>query len=65
MKTVKVYYFTAYDQIAKKIKRMARTATLDAIAAAHGKALAETAQEVDVSRLDKNGFLLPQGKHTG
>lgn len=60
MKKVKVYYFTAYDGKANETKRMPRPATLDAIAIAHGKAIAETVQDVDISRLDGKGFLLPQ-----
>lgn len=62
MNKVKVYYFTTYNVMTDETKRMPRPATREAIAAAHGTALEETAQEVDASLLDGNGFLSPNKK---
>ncbi|GAO35756.1 hypothetical protein SCT_1147 [Sulfuricella sp. T08] len=57
-KVNKVYYFTTYNIMTDETKRMPRPATLKAIAAAHGTAINETVQEVDVSRLDGYGYLI-------
>jgi len=57
MQKVKVYYFTTYNIMTDETKRMPRPATLEAISAARGTAIEETVQEVDISRLDGNGFL--------
>ena len=56
MPRVTVYYFTKYDIIVGEMVRSQRPATLETIMVCEGKLLEETAQQVDVSDLDDNGF---------
>ena len=56
MAKVKVYYFKAWDGYEWNDVRSPRQATLEAIATAEGKAMMETAIEIDESELDGNGF---------
>lgn len=58
MQKVMVYYFTCYDIISDQILRSQRPATLEAIARCKGQVLKNTAQEIDASSLDDNGFLI-------
>ena len=58
MQKVTVYYFTAYDIRSDQILRSQRPATLETIAKCKGEVLKDTAQEVDASSLDDNGFLI-------
>ena len=56
MPRVTVYYFTKYDRTAGEMVRSQRPATLETISVCEGKLLEETAQQVDVSDLEDNGF---------
>jgi hypothetical protein len=51
-----VYYFTKYDITIEEMVRSQRPATLETIVLCEGKLIEETAQQVDVSELDGNGF---------
>jgi hypothetical protein len=53
-----VYYFEKYDIPTHIMTRSSRPATIQAIAKAQGKTLKKTAQEVDASRIDAEGYLL-------
>lgn len=55
--TMLVYNFTWYDINSDQIVKSPRKATLDAIAIAKGTPMQETAEEVDFTALDGNGFL--------
>ena len=61
MPRVTVYYFTKYDVTAGKEVFSQRPATLETIVSCEGKLLEETAQQVDVSELDEDGFYTPKG----
>ena len=57
MAKVKVYYFRRYDIKTDEMVRSSRSATRETIAQIEGAVLLEeTAQEVDKSELDDNGF---------
>jgi hypothetical protein len=56
MPRVTVYYFTKYDMKVGEVVRSPRPATLETIVVCEGTLLEETAQQVDVSELDGNGF---------
>jgi hypothetical protein len=57
MAKVTVYYFTEYNIVTDEKVRSARPATLETIAQIENAiVLEETAQEVDTSQLDGNGF---------
>ena len=56
MPRVTVYYFTKYDIIVGETVLSQRPATLETIVVCEGKLLEDTAQQVDVSDLDDNGF---------
>jgi hypothetical protein len=56
MPRVTVYYFTKYDITIEEMVRSQRPATLETIVLCEGKLIEETAQQVDVSELDGNGF---------
>ena len=51
-----MYYFTKYDVIVGETVHSQRPATLETIVLCEGKLIEETAQQVDVSELDGNGF---------
>lgn len=53
-----VYYFTKYDIAKGENVRSKRPATRDLIERVQGTILEETAQVVDMSELDTNGFLI-------
>ena len=53
-----VFFFEKYDIVKGETVRSKRPATLEAITRAKGAALKDTAQEVDESSLDGNGFLM-------
>ncbi len=56
-----VHYFTVYDVVNdQKVRR--GPATLDAITMARGRALLETAHEIDESDLDGDGFTRWKGQ---
>ncbi len=57
MQKVTVYYFKIYDINTTEILRQPRPATRDAIVSLGCTPIEETAQEVDDSQLDGNGFL--------
>lgn len=57
---VTVYYFTAFDTQSGERKRSERRASTDAIKAAKGTPIAETALEVDISQIGPDGFLLDE-----
>jgi hypothetical protein len=61
MPRVTVYHFTKYDITAGKEVFSQRPATLETIVLCEGKLLEETAQQVDVSELDGDGFYTPKG----
>ena len=61
MPRVTVYRFTIYDITAGKEVFSQRPATLETIVLCEGKLLEETAQQVDVSELDGDGFYTPKG----
>ena len=61
MPRVTVYHFTKYDITAGEVVLSQRPATLETIVSCEGKLLEETAQQVDVSELDENGFYMPKG----
>ena len=54
---VTVYYFTALDANSGEIRRSDRRATPDAIKAAKGTPILETALELDISQIGPDGFL--------
>ena len=56
MKDITVYFFEKWDNKEGKNIRSKRHATLDAIAVARGRAIIESALQVDKSELDDNGF---------
>jgi hypothetical protein len=56
MPRVTVYYFTKDDITVGAMVRSQRPATLETIVVCEGKLIEETAQHVDVSELDGNGF---------
>ena len=56
MTTTTVYYFTKYDISIDQILTSKRPATLEAIARARGEAIPQTASEIDVRDLDREGF---------
>jgi hypothetical protein len=56
MPGVTVYYFTKYDITVGEVVRSPRPATLETIVLCEGTLLEDTAQQVDVSELDDNGF---------
>ncbi len=56
MPRVTMYYFMQYDRTAGETVRAQRPATLETIVVCEGTLLEETAQQVDVSELDGNGF---------
>lgn len=58
MQKVTVYYFTCYDIKTDQTLSSRRPATLETIAACKGEVLKDTAQEVDISSLDGNGFFI-------
>ncbi len=62
MQKTKVYYFTCFDITSGKNIRSKRPATLETITACNGEPIKETAQEVDISSLDANGFLVMETK---
>lgn len=57
MEKITVYYFESYDIVSDKTVRSPRPATRDAITQCGGVILEDTAQNVDASQLDGNGFL--------
>ena len=60
MARVMVYYFTQYNIVTDETVHSARPATLEAIGKIENAiVLEETAQEVDTSRLDGDGFYTP------
>ena len=61
MPRVTVYYFTKYDITAGEVVLSQRPATLETIVSCEGKLIEETAQQVDVSELDEDGFYTPKG----
>ena len=56
MPRVTVYHFMKYDITAGDMVCSQRPATLETISVCEGKLLEDTAQQVDVSELDGNGF---------
>ena len=56
MPRVTVYYFTKCDITVGEMVRSQRPATLETIVVCEGKLIEETAQQVDVSERDENGF---------
>lgn len=56
--TVVVLFFTKYDIDTDRKLRSPRKATREAITRAQGQPLEDTAEEVALSRLDGNGFLV-------
>ena len=56
MKDITVYFFEKWDNKEGKNIRSKRHATLDAIAVARGRAIIETALEIDEAELDDEGF---------
>jgi hypothetical protein len=56
MPRVPVYDFTKYYGTIGEMVRSPRPATLETIVVCEGTLLEETAQHVDVSELDDNGF---------
>jgi len=60
MAGVMVYYFTQYNIVTDEKVHSSRPATLEAIGKIENAiVLEETAQEVDTSRLDGDGFYTP------
>ena len=57
MDKVPVYYFTCYDIKTDENIRSKRPATIETITRCNGTPLKETAQKVDISSLDSDGFL--------
>jgi hypothetical protein len=55
---VMVYYFEKYDIVKGENIRSKRPATREIIEKIGGTVLEDTAQAVDISQLDKNGFLI-------
>ena len=53
MKKVKVYFFQKYQISSDKNVRSKRRATIQAITKVKGKAIIETALEIDVTELDE------------
>lgn len=62
MQKVTVYYFNSFDIKTGETVRSKRPATRETIAACNGVVIEETAQEVEVSRLDGNGFLAKENQ---
>ena len=60
MPKVTVYYFAKYDITAGQEVFSQRPATLETIVSCEGKLLEESAQQVDVSELDEDGFYTPK-----
>jgi hypothetical protein len=60
MPRVTVYYFTKYDITVGEVVLSQRPATLETIVLCEGKLIEETAQQVDVSELDGDGFYTPK-----
>ena len=56
MPRVTVYYFTKCDITVGEMVRSQRPATLETIGVCEGKLIEDTAQQVDVSERDGNGF---------
>jgi len=56
-----VYDFTTYDPTVGEKVRAPRPATLETILACEGTLLEDTAQQVEVSELDGNGFYHASG----
>ena len=56
MPRVTVYHFMKYDSTVGEVVRSQRPATLETIVVYEGTLLEETAQQVEVSELDGNGF---------
>jgi hypothetical protein len=56
MPRVTVYDFTTYGPTVGEMVRSQRPATLETILACAGTLLEDTAQQVEVSELDSNGF---------
>jgi hypothetical protein len=54
MPRVTVYYFMKYDRTVGEMVCSQRPATLETIVVCEGKMLEETAQQVNVSELDRN-----------
>jgi len=61
MPRVTVYHFTKYDITVGEMVLSQRPATLETIISCEGKLLEETAQQVDVSEVDGDGFYTPKG----
>lgn len=59
MTMVTVYSFKRYGIYPDENRQMPRKATLEAIKACEGAHIEGTAEEVDASRLDGDGFLTP------
>lgn len=57
MQKVTVYYFTLYYIRTDQNITSQRPATREAIARCNGVVIEETAQEVEASRLDSDGFV--------
>jgi hypothetical protein len=57
MDTITIFEFVVLDQATGKDIHISRKATKEAIALIGGKPIMKSAQRVDVSRLDDNGFL--------
>lgn len=57
MSMVDVYYFECYDIQVDKMIRSKRPATRETVARCHGLVIEDSRQQVEVSSLDKNGFL--------
>jgi hypothetical protein len=57
MEKVTVCFFTKYVIATDRNERSKRPATLETIERVGGSALIDTAQEVDASHLDEDGFL--------
>jgi hypothetical protein len=61
MPRVTVYHFTKHDITAGAVVFSQRPATLETIVLCEGKLIEETAQQVDISELDGDGFYTPKG----
>lgn len=57
MNKITVFYFKCYDIQSDEMIRSKRPATLEAIKRCNGTPIQESAQEVDSSVLDSEGFL--------
>lgn len=66
MAKVTVYRFETWDPLKRAFVRSARLATREAIEAAEAVILPETAQEVDVGLVGKDGIVrMPEGGTSG